>query len=555
MVWNAIGRETVTNTASTLDRARAAAAAGAWGAAHQLLTDSDATAPLGVGDLELLATACYMVGRDPDSVHAYERAHRIHLDEGRVLPAVRTAFWIGMNLALRGEWETASGWLGRAERLLGRHDGESAEAGYLLLPAVVQAEMGGDPDTAYELAGQAIDIGQRFDEADLVALGVFQQGRAAIVSGDLQAGLRLLDEAMVAVLADELSPFVTGIVYCGVIEGCYSVHALRRAHRWTEALTSWCERQPGMVAFTGQCLTHRAELLQLRGDWQGAFDEAREAGQRFHDGMNQYPAAHAHYRQGELHRLRGAFAEAETAYAAASRWGWSPQPGLALLRLAEGRTDAASAAITISVAAAPDDVHRARLLPAAVTIHLAAGDREAARHAMADLDDIASRFETETLTAMAAHARGTLLLAEGSPQEALAACLAAKAVWQQLGAPYEVSLARLDIARACLELGDTETAERESAEALAGFTELGAIPDAELARALTGGPTASPAGLSKREMEVLVLVAGGGTNRDIAAELVLSERTVDRHVSNILTKLGVSSRTAATAFAYENDLV
>ncbi|MEX1005780.1 MAG: helix-turn-helix transcriptional regulator [Acidimicrobiia bacterium] len=543
-------------TDATIDMARSAAAARSWGDAYELLTRADAEGPLGVEDLELLATASYMVGRDPESVLAFERAHRLYLDAGAILPAVRSAFWIGMNLALRGEWEGASGWLGRAHRVLERHDGESPEAGYLLLPQAVQATMAGDHATAIDATARAIEIGQRFDDPDLLALAVFQRGLTTILGGDVQSGLRLLDEAMVAVLADELSPFVTGVVYCGSIEGCYSVQALRRAHRWTEALTIWCDRQLGMVAFTGQCLTHRAELLQLRGDWPEALDEARRAEARFREGMNQYPVALAHYRQGEVHRLRGEMAQAEVAYAAAAEWDWTPQPGLALLRLAEGNATAAVTALTTALMTAPDEVHRSRLLPAAVIVHLAADDLAAARAALEEFEEIAGRYATETLAAAAALAKGAVDMAEGSHQRALAAYSNAKSLWSRLQAPYETALAKVGVARVCLEIGDEETARREALEALATFEGLGARPDAEQARALAAGHIVpNTAGLTARELEVLAMVAAGRTNRDIASELVLSERTIDRHVSNILTKLGVQSRTGATAYAYEHGLL
>ena len=538
-----------------IDRARAAADARSWADAFELLSEADAVQPLGTEDLEQLATAAYMVGRDPESVAALERAHHQYLEAGAVLEAVRAAFWIGINLALRGQWEAAAGWLGRAQRVLSRHDGDSVEAGYLRLPAVIQSAMAGDHAAAYEAAAAAIEIGQRFEEPDLVALGVFEQGRARIMQGDVPEGLQLLDEARVAVLADKLSPVVTGIVYCGVIEGCHSVHALRRAHRWTEALTEWCRNQPGMVAFTGQCLTHRAELLQLRGDWAGALVEARVAGGRFHEGMNQFPAAQAHYRQGELHRLQGDLPAAAEAYRTASRWGWSPQPGMSLLRLAEGNASDAAASIRSALAEVDHPIDRARVLPAAVTIQLAAGDLDAARPTADELSDIADHHSTDTLTAIATHARGQVLLARGRPDEALAAFGKARNLWSRLDAPYETAVARMGVARACSALGDDATAKLESTEALEVFTLLGATPDAVTARELATGRPPRTGRLTARELEVLALVAEGRTNREVAAELVLSERTVDRHVSNILTKLGVSSRTAATAYAYEHRLL
>ncbi len=547
--------KTVPDRMDLIESGRKAAATRSWADAYESLSEADAAGPLSAGDLELLSTAAYMVGRDPELVRALERAHRQYLEDGEVLRAVRAAFWIGINLALRGQWEPASGWLGRAHRLLGGHEGDSAEAGYLKLPTVIEAVMAGDHATAYQTAGEAIEIGQRFSEPDLSALGVFEQGRARILGGDVPEGLQLLDEAMVAVLADELSPIVTGIVYCGVIEACHSVHALRRAHRWTDALTEWCDHQPGIVAFTGQCLTHRAELLQLRGDWAAALIEARAAGGRFPDGMNQFPAAQAHYRQGELLRLQGDLAGAAESYRMASRWGWSPQPGMSLLRLAEGDLPGAAASIGSALAEVDRPIERARVLPAAVTIQLAVGDVDAAQTAADELSGIADRHATDTLAAIAAGARGQVLLAQERPDEALAAFGKARTLWSRLDAPYETAVARMGVARACRLLGDDATASLESSQAVTAFGRLGAQPDAEAAQEWASGRPPRPSPLTAREQEVLSLVAEGRTNREVAAELVLSERTVDRHVSNILTKLGVTSRTAATAYAYEHHLL
>ena len=337
--------------------------------AHRLLSEADAISPLDADDLVMLATASYMLGRDPEQVAALERAHQLYLADGAVIPAVRAAFWTAINLALRGEWEAAGGWLGRAHRLLDQLGEDTVEAGYLLMPQAIRAAMSGDHEAAVAATAQAIEIGQRFGEPDLIALAVYEQGRGRIRQGNLAEGLQLMDEAMVAVLADNLSPFVTGLIYCGVIEGCRTVHAVRRAHRWTAALTEWCAGQPDLVAFTGQCLTHRAELMQFQGDWDGALDEAEKAGERFREGMSQFPAAHAFYRQGEVHRLRGEPAAAEEAYQKAGRWGWPPQPGLALLRLAAGEVAAAAASVTTTLAQMDDPNDRSRVLPGAVEVH------------------------------------------------------------------------------------------------------------------------------------------------------------------------------------------
>ena len=302
-----------------------------------------------------------------------------------------------------------------------------------------------------------------------------------------------------------------------------------------------------MVAFTGRCHVHRAEIMQLDGAWPDALDEARRAGERFVATGN--PAAGlARYRQAELLRLQGDFAGAEDAYRQASGLGWEPQPGLAQLRLAQGRTDAAVAAIRRAESGATDPLDRARLLPAFVEIMLAAGDVEAARRGCSELEEIAGRFESAMLAAIVTHARGAVHLADGEPREALVALRRAGETWQQLDAPYEIARTRLLVGEACRSLGDDEAAvmEREAARAI--FEELGATPD--LAR-LTGSDEL----LSPRELEVLRLVATGATNRAIAERLVLSERTVDRHVSNIFGKLGVSSRAAATAYAFERQLV
>ena len=535
--------------ADELERGREAYATRAWLQAHECLVHADAQEALDAPDLERLATTAFMLGRDDDTVAWLERAHQRYLDGGLTLPAVRCAAWIVMNLAIRGEIGPATGWLGRAQRLIA-DEGECAERGWLLIPSVFQGEAAGEFAAAAAVAGEAVSLGERFGDRDLFAVAVQAQGYMLLKDGQVREGLGLLDEAMVAVTAEELSPIVTGIVYCGVILACQEVFEVSRAREWTRALADWWALQPEMVAFTGRCLVHRAEIMQLDGAWPDALEEARRAGERFVETGN--PAAGlARYRLAELLRLQGDFAGAESAYREASGFGWEPQPGLAQLRLAQGRTDAAVSAIARAEAAARRPLDRARLLPAFVEIMQAAGDLESARRGCDELEAIAAGFESAMLGAIAAHARGSVHLAAGEPREAFAPLRTAVETWHRLGAPYEIARTRALVGDACRMLGDSESAAMEHDAARAILVRLGARPD--LAR--LESPASGSRVLSPRELEVLRLVAAGRTNRQIAASLVISEHTVARHLQNIFAKLGVSSRAAATAFAFEHDLV
>ena len=544
------------NAAAALERGRESYARQAWMDAYESLSAAASSSELGAEDLELLATSAYMIGRESDYLALLERAHRSHLDAGEPLAALRCAFWVGVNLARQGEMGRAGGWLARAQRLLEREGGDRVEHGYLLLPLVFQQEAAGDWEAAAVTAGEAAAIGERFDDPDLFALAAHERGHILIQNGRMDEGLGLLDESMVAVTARELSPIVSGIVYCGVILACQEAYEVRRAQEWTAALSAWCERQPDLIPFTGRCLVHRAEILQLHGTWAEALEEARRACQRCLQGGNPAAAGEACYRQGELQRMLGDFDAAEDAYREASRLGREPQPGLALLRLAQEKIGAAEAAIRRIAAETSEAGRRAGLLPAFVEIMLAVGDVDAARDACAELDAVAEGREDGVLGAMAAQARGTVELASGNTEAALGALRRAGQVWQQLGAPYEQARARMLVGRACRALGDEDAASLELEAARAAFSELGAAVDlAHLDRVTSGASATNAHGLTDRELEVLRHLAAGVTNKEIAAELVLSVRTVDRHVSNIFVKLGVSSRAAATAYAHEHGVL
>jgi DNA-binding CsgD family transcriptional regulator len=546
----------VVDAIDELGRGRESYARRAWMDAYRSLSQADQAAPLGAEDLDLLATSAFMLGRDDDCLSSLERAHHAYLDAGEAMRAVRCAFWLVINLALGGEMSRATGWLGRAQRLVERDGGDCVERGYLLVPIMLRHEAAGDWEAAYAAAAAAAEIGERFGDADLLALAIHEQGCALIQQERVEEGLGLLDEAMVAVTAGELSPIVTGIVYCSVIMGCQEVYALRRAQEWTAALTRWCEEQPEMVAFSGRCLVHRAEIMELHGAWREALEEARRAHQRCLQGKNHSAAAQAFYRQAEVHRLQGRFSAAEEAYRDASRCGCEPQPGLALLRLAQGNDDAAAAAIRRAVVETTEPLKRARLLPAYVEIMLAVGDVQEAHNACRELAEISARYESGMLGAMSAHAEGAVDLAEGDTRAALLALRHAWQMWQELEVPYESARVRVLLGLACRTLGDDDTAALELEAARDVFEQLGAAPDLARADSLTRRAASVDARrLTPRELQVLRLLAAGRTNKAIAAELVLSERTVDRHVSNIFTKLGVSSRTAATAYAYKQQLV
>ena len=520
-----------------------------WSDAYRSLMEADEATGLGADDLERLATAAYMLGHEVEHIAALERAHQAYLDAGEPTRAARCAFWLTIGLLLRGQLGPASGWLGRGERLVGSIDGDCVERGYLLMPHVLMHQFQGDRPAALAAATAAGEIAERFAEADLFALAGVERGRSLLLLGSIGDGLRMLDEAMVGAARGELSPIVTGLVYCNVIDGCQSVYELRRAQEWTAALTQWCEEQRDMVAFTGRCLVHRAEILQLHGAWDDALREAERAGTRPGRAGGQ-----AHYRRGEVHRLHGDLGRAEEAYRDASRGGTEPQPGLALLRRDQGDTDAAAATIRRAIAEAVEPIDRIRLLPAGVEIMLAADALASATELCEELERLAPAFASTLLDALVGHARGAVDLAGGDARGALTALRTASRAWQELGAPYEGARVRVLLGRACRELGDADSATLELEAARETFAALAATPDVSRVDALLGRADDSH-GLTPRELEVLRLVAAGETNKVIAAKLVLSERTVDRHVSNIFAKLGASSRTAATAYAYRHGLV
>jgi DNA-binding CsgD family transcriptional regulator len=526
---------------------RKAFAARRWVAATDALGRADEEHPLGAPDLELLATALFMVGREEEHLRALERAHQRHVDDGSLRGAAACAFWLGMELFMNGEISRAGGWLVRADRLIEQDGSDCVERGYLMMPGAYRAEAAGDLEAAVAGAAAAAEVARRFDDPDLLALATHAEGLFLVALGRVREGLERLDEAILGVTSGQVSPRPSGIVYCGAIDGCRRAFDPRRATEWTDALYAWCEAQPDMLAFTGDCHLHRGELMTLHGTWTEALGELERAAQRAQRAGNVRVAAGAAYHRGEIHRLRREWEAAEHAYRDAARGGHEPQPGLALLRMIQGDTGAAVATIRRLIEEATDPAERARLLPAYVEITLSAGTVETAREACGELEAIVAERPGDLLSAAAAHMCGAVALAEGDPRAALPQLRKALATWYELDAPFETARVRLLIADACRALGDEDSAQVELQAARETFDALGVLPQIEARRDMHG--------LTARELEVLRLVAAGRTNKAIADELILSERTVDRHVSNILAKLRVASRAAATAYGYEHRLL
>ena len=538
-----------------LARGRDAYAKGEWGTAYESLAAADEEAGLEPGDLGSLARAAYMLGRDDDYVGALERAHHAYLASGDSRAAARCTFWIGHSLMFQGQTAPAVGWFARGTRLL-EDEADCVERGYLLIPAILEESSRGDFEVARAIAADATQIGERFGDRDLVAIGLMEQGHALVRLGRTSDGLRLVDESMVGVSTGDLSPIVAGIVYCNTIAFCRDVYEVRRAREWTAALTDWCERQPEMVAHNGLCLVHRAEILTVGGAWPSALVELHRLDGRFRRGvLNRRALGHAAYREGEVLRLYGKLREAEAAYREAARFGREPQPGLALLRLAQRKDESAAASIRRAVGETTLPLKRAAFLPAYIEIMLAVGDLGGAREASRELTHIADLQASESLRAMAAHASGAIALAEGDPAAALPVLRSAWHAWQELEAPYEAARSGVLVGLACAALGDEDAAAVELEASREAFEGLGARLDLSNVESFLGRRPAGGHGMTKRELEVLRLVASGKSNRQIAGELVISERTVARHVQNIFAKLGVSSRAAASVFAADHELL
>lgn len=533
-----------------VEDARAACDTHRWGDAYRLLSGLPSDA-LEIDDLDRLATAAYLTGHDEEGFAHWVRAHQQSLAAGEVHRAAHFGAKLAQGLGFKGDLGRCRGWVDRTARLLADAGIDCVEQGYLehglgMMRLFAARDIAG----AHAHFVQAGKIGARFADHELVALARIAEGRMLIYLGDSAEGTARLDEAMVSIEAGELSPLATGDAYCMVIDACAELFDVGRCHAWTESFARWCDTQQELVLYRGHCFLHRAEMLGLVGSWPEALAEARRACDRLADPVMPAVLGAACALEGDLLRLAGDLDRAEAAYQRASEHGHDPQPGLALLRLAQGRPDTADAMIRRALGESQDPMSRARLLGPYVELVLAtAADTAAAGAAAEELRGVAAELGTPLLRAHAARAAGAVLLAQGDANAALVGLRRAFNGFNELGVRYDAARTRLLLAEACRELGDHDTAEIESS---AAHTALASLSDRS---SWPTGPIDMPHGLTQRELEVLRLVACGKTNRGIAQELVVSEKTVASHVSHIFTKLDVTSRSAATAYAYDHNLV
>ncbi len=540
-------------TVDELIRARAEFERGAWASALRRWSAADPSSLTGA-DLVSAAAAAHLLGHARESVDLYRRAHEEALAAGDVAGAVRCAFHLSMAAGTTGDPSTAAGWAARGQRLLADLPDDSPETGYVAFAQMFGHLRAGRLDEARDCALTAEDVGRRSGDPQLLSLGLVSLGRLSIYAGRVPHGLTLLDQSMVEATAAELEPATVGHVYCTAIEGCQEISEIGRMAEWTTLLQEWCTAHPDLVVFTGQCSLHRGQILRARGAWPEALEELDAAIERYERVGAVDAVGHAAYERGELHRLRDELGAAERSFRLSAERGYDPQPGLAELWLARGDGAAAAGAARRVLAETRGGVARSRVLPGVVRVLVATGDLDGARDAAGELEALAATFGCEPLEAEAALAAASVLVAAGDGLGALPYLRKARQLSGRCDLPHVDALARVGTGLALRAAGDTESAKEELAAARAALTTLGARSDLSALDAATGTPS-RPGGLTEREVEVLRLVAAGHGNARIAAELVLSERTVARHLSNIFTKLGVASRTAAAAFAFEHDLV
>ncbi|MBB4930599.1 DNA-binding NarL/FixJ family response regulator [Lipingzhangella halophila] len=534
-----------------LEEVRRLAESSRWREAYELLTLADVSA-LGPADLELFADCAWWRCRVEEEIDLRQRAFAGFVAAQEPRRAAYAAWLLSIRYGLRGDSTTSSGWLQRAHRQLA-DEPVGVEHGYLACSQTEQALGQGQVEQAAQHARWAVELGQRFADPNLTALGMSWQGLCCLARNDVDGGVLLLDEVMTSVGAGELDPHFTGWVYCFVIGMCMSVADLQRAGQWAQAAWRWASSLPEATPYHGLCRVRQVEVMSLRGELDAAEDQAHRACAEMME-FEPRLAGEAYYVTGEVLRRKGKLDAAEAAFAEARELGHDPQPGLARIRLEQGRVDEAASSLRAALAVpGRPPFQQMTLLAARLEVALVTEELYTARTMCEQMAAVADEVPSDALAAAAATAHGRLRLAEGDAEAALAQLRPAAASWRALELACEVAETRSLIGLATRALGDREGAEQELRAAHRQLERLGATADATRIAAMLGDRDALR-GLTERECEVLSLVASGRTNREIAAELVVSKHTVARHLSNIFTKLGVSSRTAAATFAIEHDL-
>jgi len=485
--WDNAG-ETMSQTIDSLTTARDAASRQSWREAFDAYAGLD-QASLGAEDLERYGEAAWWSGKLREAVRLREEAYASYSREGTKVAAARVALTLSWDQSNRGAFSVAQGWFSTAERQLEGEE-ESAVHGRIALTRAATAMLAeGNYPLAITNLDRAYELARRFGDRDTQMLALVAKGRALVKSGEIEAGLQLLDEGTAAAVSGELEPYSTTLVYCMTISSCNDVGDLRRAAEWTEAANRWCDRLD-VTGFPGACRIHRAELMRMRGDLAAAERVAIAACDELLD-FERYITAGGYYEIGEIRRRLGDLAAAEEAYARANELGADPQPGLALLRLAEGKLDAAVAGISHALEELDEPLSRVRRLPAQVEIAVAAGDLKTARAAGAELERLVDSYKIGTRRAPAFDATvhvaaGRIALAEGDTDEAVRRLREARDEWREVGAPFETAQSRLLLGVAFRRRGDGHAATTELEAAHATFERIGAKADADRAAELLG---------------------------------------------------------------------
>jgi DNA-binding CsgD family transcriptional regulator len=522
-----------------------------WAAMHVELMTARAGAVAGgadlpVGDLRLFAEAAWWLGLGEESMAVGELVYQ-HLDAQQADGSAMQALELALEWATRGDLTLANAWLGRARRLLADRP-ESSAHGYLqYVDASIEMDVYGEPGPAEQTAANLDSLARAHGDPALSCFARVLEGLARVRSGRTAEGFAALDEAMLEVVAGRLRPKWAGDIYCTVIHLSHQLADWGRMRAWTDALDRWARPLSQTFMYAAVTRVHQLQLVAAEGGWSQVEKEVAGPSEAL-VGSHGWTAGAGFYELGEVRRLRGDADGAAAAFAQARALGVEPQPGEALLAYAAGRAPQAATALRAALAG-QGRLERARALLPAVEVGLAAGDDDLARSAAEELAGTAAVYGTAGLLAWAVHAGALLALDGGRWEEAVAGLEAALRGYREQRLRHATAQVHEHLAIARRGLDQAAAAAADEATALAIYRQLGASPD--LAR-LTA--TTRPGGLTPREEEILAQVVSGASNHQVAERLVISDKTVSRHLANIFAKLGVGSRTAAAAWAHEHGI-